>query len=288
MCRRTFERQVQIDVDIADEGAAIVCDPTAIEQMLVNLLINARDAVAEAGPASPCITVDVSACRELPKNAPHETAGPYIRIRVRDNGMGMSEAVKQRIFEPFFTTKAPGKGTGLGLATSYAIARDHGGFITLESEYGSGTTFSVFLPRAAGEDRVSRSAPPISSRAARPGRILLVEDEAGIRRVVRTVLGARGHDVHAVEDGETAVAALEAGFVPNVVLLDRSVPGWSMTTTLREIGKRAGSAPVLLFTGQAVTDDERRMVRDVLTKPLSTEELVLSVERWLPKRSAPG
>jgi hypothetical protein len=198
--------------------------------------------------------------------------------------MGMSEAVKQRIFEPFFTTKAPGKGTGLGLATSYAIARDHGGFITLESEYGAGTTFSVFLPLATAEDRVSRSAPPVSARAARPGRILLVEDEAAIRRVVRTVLGARGHEVHAVPDGEAAVAALEAGFLPNLVLLDRSVPGWSMTTTLQEIGMRAGSAPVLLFTGQAVTDDERRLVRDVLTKPLSTEELVVSVERWLPKQ----
>jgi PAS domain S-box-containing protein len=284
MCRRTFERQVQIDVALDGNASRVVCDPTAIEQMLVNLLINARDAVADAERAAPSIVVDVTEPCDPPEEAPLAAAGPYVRIRVQDNGTGMSDTIKERVFEPFFTTKEPGKGTGLGLATSYAIARDHGGFIVLESEYGSGTRFSVFLPPAPAHSPISRSAPPPSARAVCAGKILLVEDEVAIQRVTRSVLGARGHDMQAAEDGESAIRILDAGFAPDVVLLDRSLPGWSPAKTLDEIVQRVGSVPVLLFTGQTVTDDERRSVRGVLVKPLSTEELVSSVERWLPRR----
>jgi PAS domain S-box-containing protein len=283
MCRRTFERQVQIDASIERVGARVVCDPTAIEQMLVNLLINARDAVTDARRDVPRIAVDLSDGCELPANAPDPGNGRrYVRIRVRDNGMGMSDAVKQRVFEPFFTTKLPGKGTGLGLATSYAIARDHGGVIMLESENGAGTTFSVFLPCAAEEGSVSRSTPPPSAEVVRSGRILLVEDEAAVQRVAFALLRARGHDVHTADDGEMAVEILDAGLTPDLVLLDRSLPGWSVATTLQEIRRRIGSTPVLLFTGQAPTAEERISVQGVLTKPLSTDELLHSVERWLP------
>jgi two-component system cell cycle sensor histidine kinase/response regulator CckA len=283
MCRRTFERQVHIDAGLVEAGSRIVCDPTSIEQMLVNLLINARDAVTDAERDAPCITVDLSDDCELPDDAPEPQDGrSYVRIRIRDNGMGMTDAVKQRVFEPFFTTKAPGTGTGLGLATSYVIARDHGGFITLESEYGIGTTFSVFLPSALGEGDVSRSSPPPSARTLRLGKILLIEDEAAVRRVAYSLLRARGHEVRTADDGEMAVQILDSGFVPNLVLLDRSLPGWSAATTLLELRKRVGPTPVLLFTGRAPTDEERKEVQGVLTKPLSTDELLHSVERWLP------
>jgi PAS domain S-box-containing protein len=283
MCRRTFERPVQIDASIEQVAARVVCDPTAIEQMLVNLLINARDAVTDAARETPNIAVDLSDDCDPPEDDPHAGDGRrYVRIRIRDNGTGMTDAVKQRVFEPFFTTKVPGKGTGLGLATSYAIARDHGGFITLETECGTGTTFSVFLPCVPGEDRVSRSAPPPSARGIRLGRILVVEDEASVRRVAFSLLRTRGHEVHTADDGEMAVQILDAGLAPNLVLLDRSLPGWPVLTTLHEIRKRVGATPVLLFTGQAPTDEERRSVQAVLTKPLSTDELLHSVERWLP------
>lgn len=281
MCRRTFERQIRIESTIERRDAAIACDPTAIEQMVVNFLINARDAVTEAGRADPRIVVELSSASAAP---PHVVGGSprrYARIRVADNGVGMDDEVKRRLFEPFFTTKESGRGTGLGLATSYAIARDHGGFITFESKRGVGTRISIFLPQSEGADGHSRVAPAKDGTAGRRGKILVIDDEPAMHRVARVVLGERGHDVYVAEDGERAVAALDGGLVPDLVLLDRSLPGWPVKLTLGEIRKRVGATPVLFFTGQDVTKEDREDVQDVLYKPLSMEELVRSVEEWL-------
>jgi signal transduction histidine kinase len=147
MCQHTFERQARIESSLAANIAKVTCDATAIEQVVVNLLINARDATVEAQREDPCIRVELS---EVETKSPEGMTGRYARIVVKDNGIGMTDMVKQRLFEPFFTTKEIGKGTGLGLATSYGVVRDHGGFITIESQPGMGTTAAVFLPLAHG------------------------------------------------------------------------------------------------------------------------------------------
>ena len=284
MTRRTFERQVRIDTTIDDGCCPVACDPSAIEQVVLNLMINARDAVLEAERVDPRIEVDLSETASAHPDVPNGPRKQYVRIRVKDNGTGMSETAKQRLFEPFFTTKGPGRGTGLGLATSYGIVRDHGGFMMLESQLGAGSTLAVFLPcvevTAATVEAPAAVAPV---RIVRSGTILVVDDEPGVRRVVKLLLAAHGHHVHEAADGLAAVAALDAGLRPDLILLDRSIPGWPARVTLDELRKRAAHTPIVFFTGQAVPRDERALVQDVLHKPLSNDELVGAVEQWLPE-----
>jgi len=149
MCQRSFPNDIRIDMSIEPHAHLVDCDPMAIEQVVVNLLINARDAVLDAAGVQPSIAVELSEVDASPPDASAPGLVRHVRIMVRDNGIGMSDAVKQRLFEPFFTTKGAGRGTGLGLATSYGVVREHGGFITFESRGGSGTTAAVFLPFAA-------------------------------------------------------------------------------------------------------------------------------------------
>ena len=282
MCRGTFERQLQIDTVFDGDCPPVVCDAAAIEQVLINLMINARDALAAADRTNPRIRIELSST-----SAAHPESGranqPYVCIRVADNGTGMSDLVKQRLFEPFFTTKEAGKGTGLGLATSYGIARDHGGFIAFDSQLGRGTTAELFLPVACGtEDApVSSERAPALAADPRASTILIVDDEPALRRMVALVLHGRGHEVVLAADGQTAIAQLESGIKPDLILLDRSMPGLPVKRTLAEIRKRNADVPIIFFTGQDVPPEERAAVQDVLYKPLSIEELIRSVEKWL-------
>jgi two-component system, cell cycle sensor histidine kinase and response regulator CckA len=281
MCKRTFERQLEIDAAI-DRGAGLVaCDPAAIEQVIVNLLINARDALTAADRIDPKISIELSEVTATRPDAGRGGSGRYVRIRIEDNGAGMSDGVKQRLFEPFFTTKEPGKGTGLGLATSYGIVRDHGGFIAVDSQVGRGTTAEVFLPVASDIAIGGDASLPALAAAPRRSTILIIDDEPAVRRVCDLLLGERGHDVALAADGQAAVAQLDAGLQPDLILLDRSMPGWPVKLTLAEIRKRRADVPVVFFTGQDVTLEERAAVQDVLYKPLSMEDLVRSVEKWL-------
>jgi PAS domain S-box-containing protein len=281
MCKRTFERQVRIEAAIDRACAYVACDPAAIEQVVVNLLINARDALTAAERVDPKITIDMSEVNATRPDGSTRGSGRYVRIRIEDNGAGMTEVVKQRLFEPFFTTKEPGKGTGLGLATSYGIVRDHGGFIAVDSQVGRGTTAEVFLPVVADAAPAEDAQSPALAAAPRCSTILVIDDEPAVRRVADLLLTERGHQVALAADGQAAVAKLDAGLRPDLILLDRSMPGWPVKLTLAEIRKRSADVPVVFFTGQDVTPEERAAVQDVLYKPLSMEELVTAVEKWL-------
>jgi PAS domain S-box-containing protein len=284
MCRRTFESRVEFEWVCRVSSADVCGDAMSIEQVLVNLLINARDALGEVERIDPCIRVELAEASATHPDTQSATPASYLRIRVEDNGAGMSDAVMQRVFEPFFTTKKPGKGTGLGLATSYAVVRDLGGFIVLESQPAKGTTVSVFLPPSAAPNASQRTSAPEPS-PVQPGTILVIDDEPAVRRVIELILRDRGHRVHAAGDGQAAVAQLDLGLCPDLILLDRSMPGWPVKHTLLELRKRAPRVPILCFTGQEVTSDERSQVEEVLNKPLAHGELVNAVERWLgPQR----
>jgi signal transduction histidine kinase len=149
ICRKTFDRKIEIIVESYDNLPSVLGDSGELQQVFLNLCLNARDALEEVDPRLPNIRIKVSTvsfdtdnCMTLPEARP----GQYIRVSVSDNGVGMSKDIQERIFEPFFTTKKVGKGTGLGLATVYAILKRHNGWIDCQSQHGVGTTFNVYLP----------------------------------------------------------------------------------------------------------------------------------------------
>jgi PAS domain S-box-containing protein len=282
MCERTFQGRLRIERSI-EGSATATCEPSGVEQVVMNLLINARDAVLEAGRSEPSIVVELSRTRETYPDSPDAEPTPFVCVRVKDNGIGMSPDVRRRLFEPFHTTKSPGKGTGLGLATSHRIIHDQGGFITFESEPGGGTTASIFLPMARVDAERAVDS-PVPDSTARVGKVLVVDDEDAVRDIVSEVLVERGHELRLAANGAEAVAVLESGWRPDVILLDRSMPGWDPKRTLEELRPRARDAAIIYHCGQVVPDEERAGVQDVLEKPVSVAKLFAAVEHWTPRR----
>ena len=292
MCQRAFDRQIAIEVAIDGGLPRVTGDAAGLEQVLVNALINARDAIVSAKQVEPRIRVRCSKAQAsaevapalrggastLPPGIPHE----HVRIAVDDNGVGMSDVVLGRLFEPFFTTKAPGKGTGLGLATSYAIVREHGGFISYGSEEGVGTTCEIFLP-CAQAGAFSPSRPPPADATPLRGRILVIDDEPAVRNVVNEALRLEGHEVLLAADGQEALEHLCYTPLPDLILFDRSMPGWPPMRTLAEMRKLAPHVPVLFFTGESVPVSEQALVQGVLQKPLALGVLAETVQRYLRK-----
>ena len=204
MLNRLIRENIELVIHETKKDATVFVDPGQIEQVVVNLMVNARDAMPEGGELSisldePAAESDIS---ELEDNDP----GRYLIITVRDNGIGMSEEVQSRIFEPFFTTKEVGAGTGLGLSTCYGIAKQAGGLITVESQVGVGTTFRLYLPRVNASE-ATEDAPDVEE-AVTTGveNILLVEDEPAVRTLIHAVLAQQGYQV---ADAGNGVEALE-------------------------------------------------------------------------------
>jgi PAS domain S-box-containing protein len=203
MLRRLIGEDVRLSTNLDPNLWAVRTDPGQIEQVLMNLAVNARDAMPRGGRLT-IQTQNVDLDETFVQSHPEARLGPQVLLSVSDTGTGMPPEVKARIFEPFFTTKGPGKGTGLGLATVYGIVKQSGGHVGVYSEVGIGTTFKVYLPRAA-----SRSAATGQSQAATPPRgdetILLVEDDAVVRALVRRILEGSGYLVLEADSGEEAV-----------------------------------------------------------------------------------
>jgi nitrogen-specific signal transduction histidine kinase/ActR/RegA family two-component response regulator len=273
ICRSTFDRRINLEADVPGPGLLIDCDAGAIEQVLVNLMLNARDALHEVRDHRARVTVEVSQI-EAPEAI--QRAAAFVRIRVSDNGAGMTEAVRQRMFEPFFTTKPVGQGTGLGLSTSYAIVREHGGTIECESEPGRGTRCSVLLPRYEGKPR-ARQPTPATPNIRAGAHVLLVEDEAPIRKVVTRLLESVGHRVTALGGTGEALARLPDLGDVSVVLLDRSMPDGLGETIIPDLRRAMPGARILLFTGQDVEPVVEALADGVLAKPVTSEDLLRAV-----------
>jgi CheY-like chemotaxis protein len=276
LCRRSFGLAVPIDFDAGHELPLVSCDPTELEQVLVNLLINARDAVLEARPSQPKIGVRVDIAEQV-ADVPSAKRGPargrFARVSVSDNGAGMGEVVQKRVFDPFFSTKAPGRGTGLGLAMSWAVVRSLGGTIACDSLPGRGTTFRVYLP-LADVRRKELEATPLTELVGTPLSVLLVDDDEFVRRVIRRVLQ---HACHVTVEAASATEALQLVArrpAIDVVLLDQSLPdarGIQIVPALRE---SLPGVKIYLFTGDDVPDEELCLVEGLLSKPLSAERLL--------------
>jgi two-component system cell cycle sensor histidine kinase/response regulator CckA len=282
MCRRTFAAQLAIDFSASGVREPVRCDAAALEQVIVNLLINARDAMLLTRHDDPRVRVELTEVTAAAPGAQVGATRAYVRLSIRDHGIGMSRQVKERLFEPFFTTKEPGRGTGLGLATSYGIVRDHGGFIMFDSTEGVGTIAQVYLPVEV-QPPLPQAATEALIGSEKHGAVLIVDDEAAVRGVVEEVLRLCGHDTQSAADPASVERYFASGALPDVILLDRSMPGFPVRTALALLRKHAPRAPILFFTGQDVPADERDLVDGILYKPLSLDELVDAVEKRITR-----
>lgn len=267
MCERTFDRHIRLSYERSHTNLFVMAAASDLEQVLLNLLLNARDAVLDSRREAPRIDVHVRSVREDPRLP---GVHPLVVVQVRDEGIGMSGHVKQHAFDPFFTSKEVGRGTGLGLATTYAIVRDLGGCIELDSVEGVGTTATLVLPAA---DESPAHAAPVPTPTKAEGRVLIVDDEPAIRRVVSQILEEQGFLVASASDGPTAFAEL-ARHAYDVILLDRSMPGAPGKALLGELRRLAPNAKIAYFTGQNVPGVERDEVDAVLAKPARVDELL--------------
>ncbi len=282
-------RLVGADILVTTELAAllwpVLCDQSQFEQVLLNFAVNARDAMPRGG-ALTLRTANLAADSDGLRRYPGAPSRDHVQFSVSDSGIGMSAEVQARLFEPFFTTKEVGKGTGLGLATVYGIVKQSGGYIRCESEQGRGTTFSICLPRAPAT--AATQSAPMSSLVKRGGKetILLVEDDAGIRRFIeRTLIGA-GYQVRVAGNGAAAlVLAREPNASFDLLLSDVIMPGLDGGQLLEQLRQSRPRLRVLFVSGYPGEVLSAHGIEpssaEWLQKPFSGAELLAHVRRSL-------
>jgi two-component system, cell cycle sensor histidine kinase and response regulator CckA len=286
--RRTIRDNLSLSVDLAPGHPATKMDPGQLDQILLNLVVNARDAMPDGGTLSIATgyeTVDYP--------HPHLATGPYVTLTVADTGCGVTDEIKERIFEPFFTTKAPGQGTGLGLAMVYGIVDAAGGHVAVESTPGAGATFTLFLPATVEpkHETSGQNGPPTTPVSE--GRcILVVEDEEAVRRLVCRILTGRGHQVIEADSGTDALAQLELvdGSV-DLMLTDMRMPGMSGRELALNVQMLYPRIKALYMSGYAedgLADNSIRGQDSWIRKPFSAENLLDVVDRTLDAADSPA
>jgi len=288
MLDRVVGADLQIVVRPAQRLGAVLADPTQIEQVLMNLVVNARDAMPEGGVLT-IETANVDFDQTYAAVRPDAQPGPYVMLAVSDTGVGMDADTQQRIFEPFFTTKPPGEGTGLGLPTVYGIVKQMGGFIWVYSEVGHGTSFKIYLPRIDAVVAKDAAAPATEPLPRGHETVLVVEDSEGLREVVRELLTQQGYTVLDVSQGEAALALLGSEKrAVDLVLTDVVMPklgGADLVKRLRTLHPRLRVVYMSGYTDGAIS---RQGVLDkdaiLLEKPFTAENLARAVRRALDRQ----
>ena len=284
MLTRTIGSTISLDVRLDPELGIVRADPAQIEQVILNLAINARDAMPDGGLiriATHNRVLDGDAC------PPGTAAGAYVELSIEDSGIGMDADTRARIFEPFFTTKGT-SGTGLGLATVYGIVKQSEGWIECDSTPGQGSRFAVLLPRSEGtvESRADRTA-DVPARGSE--RILVVEDERAVRDLVLTALSRRGYALQSAEDGAAALAWIRTGAPLDLVVTDVRMPGMSGIALYHHVRNLRPGVPTLLISGDSapsVVDAPPGVAPLFLQKPFTTEELARAVRAALSSRDS--
>jgi PAS domain S-box-containing protein len=287
MLRRLIGEDVELSVRLAEGPLVVRADPGQLEQVLLNLVVNARDAMPRGG------RLEVEAGRHRaeapePRAGFRLPAGDYVALRVRDTGVGMDAATRARIFEPFFTTKGVGEGTGLGLSTAYGIVKQSGGFIDVASEPGRGAAFTVYLPRLAQEAEAARARAPGAPALPRGkgGTVLLVEDDAAVRAMTTRALESAGYRVLVARHGVEALrlAGEHPGRV-DLLLTDVVMPGMSGREVASRLREARADLAVLFMSGYTGDAVERHGVPGLgshfLAKPFTPRELVARTSRLL-------
>ncbi|MGC4121498.1 MAG: response regulator [Myxococcales bacterium] len=283
MLQRVLSETIRLEVDLEQGLWPVKIDPTQLEQVLINLAVNARDAMPKGGSlflTGRNVELSRADCESRPGLAP----GPYAQLAVRDTGHGMDEETLRRAFEPFFTTKPQGRGTGLGLSTAFGIAQQNGGWLDLTSRTKEGTTARLLLPRATGE--VVRLEPEPDAKSQGRETLLLVEDEETLRKMARRALEQRGYTVLEAGSGEQALEVAGAfdrdidGLVTDLVM--PGITGRVLAERLRQ--KRptlkvlyvSGHSPDALAPGSLVAEGA-----EFLPKPFEPDQLAATVRRLL-------
>jgi PAS domain S-box-containing protein len=288
---KVIGKDIEIKTGLADDLSAVRADPTQIEQVLMNLCINSRDAMPKGGR----ITIETRNAEFSERDCRHSSAlqpGRFAELRVSDTGIGMDASIREKIFEPFFTTKGTGKGTGLGLATVYGIVNQHNGFIQVESEPGKGSTFRVFLPVSETASADDLRPPIFDDLPVRGGSetVLLADDHDGICEMAQSVLKAKGYHVLVAHDGEEAIEVYKAhGDRISLVLLDVIMPRRSGPEVYAAIKAIHPGVSVVFATGYSnetatLADLVERGV-SVLRKPYSPAALCRRVREVLDAAS---
>ena len=282
---QTVPKEIQIKALLEKNLKMIRADAGQIEQILMNLGLNARDAMPEGGTLT-FKTENVIVGPDDPLLQLGLKQGEYALLCVSDTGMGMSKKTMQHIFEPFFTTKEKGKGTGLGLAMAYAIVRNHDGFIDCSSRFGEGTAFRVYFP-AGNHKSYESDDPPEKGKGAMEGGneiILLVDDEPDILEIGKEILNKMGYTVVTADNGEDALRKYkQAKTAIDLVILDIGMPGMGGIKCLEELLSVNENAKVLISSGYALNGHIRKALdlgaRDYLNKPYHVRGLLDKVRR---------
>ena len=282
MISRVLPETITVTSSLGSATPPVFVDRNQLDIALLNLAINARDAMPEGGKLAlkaDCVELTL---RDTARIGDHLKPGEYVRFRMIDTGSGMSREVQQKIFDPFFTTKAVGDGSGLGLSMVLGFAKQSGGTVTVESKEGQGTTFTMLLPAAHGQaDMVATPGAQLSSRAA--ASILLVEDEAAVRQVLENQLAAHGHRVSVAANGQEAAAILRSGLRPDVLVTDNVMPGTVQGVDLVCIAHEL-SPNIASIIISGYPDDARERLKDtdyaprVMSKPVRQVDLLDAIE----------
>ena len=283
IARDTLPKNIELLTSVRPGLPPILGDPTQCHQVLLNLCVNARDAMPNGGQLKLSVeTEKIPVTREaIPGELP---AGTYLVIRVEDTGAGMTAAMIEKIFDPFFTTKEAGKGTGLGLSTSQTIVRSHGGHIRVFSEPGAGSRFDVYLPVAPTPSVPSATADPLSVPHGNGQTILVVDDEDAVRRVLRSTLERSGYQVLLATNGQEALTVYaEKGPSIAAVVIDMTMPVLGGMPTMRELVKLNPKVRIIAASGihdnEATAKSVGPQVADFLGKPFTSATLLKAVSR---------
>jgi nitrogen-specific signal transduction histidine kinase len=287
MLRRLVGEDVELLSVLAPGLGHVKADPGQLEQVIVNLAVNARDAMPTGGKLT-IETADAELAETRVRDLAAVPAGRYVMLAITDSGTGMDEETKARIFEPFFTTKEQGKGTGLGLATVYGIVKQSGGFIWLYSEPGHGTTFKIYLPRVEGA--ADALAPPVGTVEVPRGTetVLIVEDEEAVRALAKTALTRKGYRVLEAANGGEALLRCESEQAPiHLLVTDVVMPGLGGADLAQRLAPLRPDMKVLFISGYADRAAARHGTIQpgaaYLEKPFSLEALARKVREVLDR-----
>jgi PAS domain S-box-containing protein len=284
LLRHSVGQAVRIDIQLDENVGNAVGDINQLENAILNLGINARDAMPDGG------TLTISTERVEMAGEPDLTDGPYVCLTVADTGLGMTPDVRQRAAEPFFSTKPLGKGTGLGLAQVYGIARQSGGTLRIDSAPGEGTRVRLLLPAAVSTPQTEpdeHGAEVPAGDMPGAGTILVIDDDRDVRAFLSAALEGSGFRVQLAEDGPGGLARIEAA-LPDLVLLDFAMPAMNGAEVARIARASHPQLPIVFVTGYAETDQlEAALGPDapILRKPFTVAQLAAVLERHLPARS---